>query len=342
MNPAVSIVCIAYNHEKYIEKTLQSFLMQETTFDFEILIHDDASTDGTADIIRKYEKQYPDLIRPVYQTENQYSQNVEIVYKFNYKRARGKYLAQSEGDDYWTDPLKLQKQYDFLQSHPEVSACIHPDRMINEEGSIILGYRKIYPSSRLMYVKEALYEQKTVATNSIFMRNYFTSDYEVPQWYFDADVTDFPLVLYLATKGPIYYMNEVMSAYRVAAHNSWTQRTMTDSEKRRRHVDKMIELLESFDAYTQYEHTTFVQRQIRRNRLGYLMADEYLRINNPDEFFRRYRTKSIPERVKYNIYSVLPRTVMFQRQFKSSRTAMHFRKREVFPVKEHAGDTVTD
>lgn len=333
MNPKVSIICIAYNHEKYIEKTLQSFLMQETDFDYEILVHDDASTDGTADIIRKYEKLYPELIRPLYQSENQYSKDVELVYEFNYKRAKGEYLAQSEGDDYWTDPLKLQKQYDFLNTHPEVSACIHPDRMINEEGTIILGYRKIYPSDTFMSVKEALYEQKTVATNSIFMRNYFTSDYIVPKWYFDADVTDFPLVLYLATKGPIYYMNEVMSAYRVAAQNSWTQRVMTDSEKRRKHVDKMIELLEAFDEYTQYEHTGYVQRQIRRNKLGYLMADEYLRINNPKEFYERYRTKSLKERVKYNIYSVLPRTVMFQRQFKNSPAAMRFRKKEVFPFK---------
>lgn len=333
MSPKVSIICIAYNHEKYIEKTLQSFIMQQTNFNFEILVHDDASTDGTADIIRKYEEMYPDLIKPIYQSENQYSQNVEIVYQFNYKRAGGEYLAQSEGDDYWTDPLKLQKQYDYLNEHSEVSACIHPDKMINEEGTTIVGYRKLYSSNKLMTVKEALHEQKTVPTNSIFMRNYFTSDYVVPKWYFDSDVTDFPLVLYLATKGPIYYMNEVMSAYRVAAENSWTQRVMTDSEKRRRHVDKMIELLEAFDSYTQYEHTTFVQRQIRRNKLGYLMADEYLRINNPDAFYERYRSSRIGERVKYNIYSILPRTVMLQRQLKSSRTALRFRKKEVFPFK---------
>lgn len=331
MNPKVSIICIAYNHEKYIEKTLQSFLKQQTDFDYEILIHDDASTDRTAEIIRTYEKNYPDIIKPIYQKENQYSKNVEIVYQFNFKRARGEYIAQSEGDDYWTDPLKLQKQYDYLNDHPDVSACIHPDKMINEEGTVIVGYRKLYSSDRLMSVREALYEQKTVSTNSIFMRNYFTSDYIVPQWYFDADVTDFPLMLYLATKGPIYYMNEVMSAYRVSAQNSWTRRVMTDSEKRRMHVDHMIQLLESFDTYTNYEHTRFVRRQIRKNRLGYLMADEYLRLNDPETFYKRYKAKHINSRIKYNLYSILPRTVIFHRQLKSSPAVLRLRKKEVFP-----------
>lgn len=109
--PLVSICCITYNHAPYIRQCLEGFLIQKTTFPFEILIHDDASTDGTADIIREYEARYPHLIKPIYQVENQYSKGTKISSTYNYPRAKGKYIALCEGDDYWTDPLKLQNKF---------------------------------------------------------------------------------------------------------------------------------------------------------------------------------------------------------------------------------------
>jgi len=121
-NPLVSVSCITYNHEPYIRQCLDGFLMQQCDFEYEILIHDDASTDGTSEIIREYQEKYPEIIKPIIQTENQWSQGVRgIMAKFNFSRARGKYIALCEGDDYWTDPLKLQKQVDFLENNPEYS-----------------------------------------------------------------------------------------------------------------------------------------------------------------------------------------------------------------------------
>ena len=122
----VSICCITYNHAQFIRKCLDGFLMQKTDFPVEILIHDDCSTDGTTEIIREYEAKYPDLIFPLYEEENQYQQGkaAEIDF-YNYRRARGKYIAYCEGDDYWTDPLKLQKQVDFMEANPEYSVCFH-------------------------------------------------------------------------------------------------------------------------------------------------------------------------------------------------------------------------
>ncbi len=107
----VSISCKTYNHEDYIADAIDGFLQQKTNFKYEILIHDDASTDRTADIIRAYEKKYPDLIKPIYQTVNQYSIEGVSVTQLNLSRAKGKYIAECEGDDYWIDPYKLQKQY---------------------------------------------------------------------------------------------------------------------------------------------------------------------------------------------------------------------------------------
>ena len=115
----VSVICLAYNHEKYIRKCLDGFVMQKTNFKFEALVHDDASTDKTAEIIREYEEKYPDIIKPVYQTENQHSKKISIFTTFLAPNARGEYLAWCEGDDCWTDPGKLQKQVDFLDAHPD-------------------------------------------------------------------------------------------------------------------------------------------------------------------------------------------------------------------------------
>lgn len=131
--PLVSICCITYNHAPFIRKCLDGFLMQETSFPIEILVHDDASTDGTDGIIREYAKKYPTLFFPLFETENQYGKgNQNVIDFYNYRRARGKYIAYCEGDDYWTDPLKLQKQIDFMESHPAFSVCFHRCQYFDE------------------------------------------------------------------------------------------------------------------------------------------------------------------------------------------------------------------
>ncbi len=130
--PMVSILCIAYNHEKFIEDAIEGFLIQETDFPFEILIHDDASTDTTADIIREYEVRYPRLIKPIYQVENQYSKGIKPYFFIIMPRAKGRYLAYCEGDDYWTDSKKLQIQVDFLEANPDYVISGHDALSIDE------------------------------------------------------------------------------------------------------------------------------------------------------------------------------------------------------------------
>ena len=132
--PIVSICCMSYNHAPFIRKTLDGFLMQQPPScvsqdaklsDWcEILIHDDASTDGTNNIICEYAEKYPDLFHPLYETENQYSKG-KVMDVYNYNRVNGRYIAVCEGDDFWTDPYKLQKQVDFMESHQEYSVCFH-------------------------------------------------------------------------------------------------------------------------------------------------------------------------------------------------------------------------
>ena len=115
-----SINCVTFNHANYIRTALDSFLMQKTDFAFEILVHDDASTDGTSSIIREYAARYPDQVKPLIQTENQYSQGIDnISGAFNFPRARGKYIFMCDGDDYFLSPDKLQKQVDYMEAHPD-------------------------------------------------------------------------------------------------------------------------------------------------------------------------------------------------------------------------------
>lgn len=135
----VSICCITYNHAQYVRKCLDGFLRQECNFRYEILIHDDCSTDGTDAVIREYEVKYPSKIFPLYETENMYQKGYagKMNDTFNIPRARGKYIALCEGDDYWTDPLKLQKQVDFMEAHPDYSMCYTDYQTVDAQGECI-------------------------------------------------------------------------------------------------------------------------------------------------------------------------------------------------------------
>lgn len=130
--PLVSICCLVYNHEPYLRDCFEGFVKQKTSFPIEILVHDDASTDRSADIIREYTAKYPDLFKPIYQTENQGSKGVRISLKYQFPRAQGKYIALCEGDDYWTDPDKLQMQVDWLEKHPEYAMHFHRSELLYE------------------------------------------------------------------------------------------------------------------------------------------------------------------------------------------------------------------
>ena len=138
--PLVSICCLTYNHAPFVRQCLDGFLMQKTTFPIEILIHDDCSTDGTDAIIKEYTEKYPDIIKPLFETENKYSNGYrgKMDITFNYSRAQGKYIASCEGDDYWTDPLKLQKQVDFMEANPEYSVCFHSVDLYDNRNNVYL------------------------------------------------------------------------------------------------------------------------------------------------------------------------------------------------------------
>jgi len=218
--PIVSICCTTYNHEKFIRKCLDGFLMQETTFPVEVLINDDASTDRTADIIREYENNYPHIIRPIYQVENQYSKGKKPNPSFNYPRSNGKYIALCEGDDYWIHPQKLLKQIYFLEANDDYSICFHNAKILNN-GNLVDNYlKKIGPDTTNI---TDLAKDNYIYTASSLVRNYYSKG--LPGYFESCQVGDYPFLLFAAQTGKIKFIDECMSVYRIHEGGVWSTKT---------------------------------------------------------------------------------------------------------------------
>jgi len=214
-NPLVSICCVTYNHEPYIHDCLNGFIMQKTNFPFEVLIHDDASTDKTADIIREYEAKYPNIIKPVYQSENQFSKKVGINITYQFPRAKGKYIAMCEGDDYWTDPLKLQKQVDFLEENSGFSGCFHNAALVDSNNEFLRLMHSKPNEMKSVYEFTDSIQGWFMPTASILFKNN-NEIMNVLKLLCKHNIIsgDRLLIAAIASVGNIKYMPEVMSAYR--------------------------------------------------------------------------------------------------------------------------------
>lgn len=227
MQPLVSICSLVYNHAPYLRQCLDGFVMQQTTFPFEVVIHDDASTDGSAAIIREYATRYPNIFVPIYQTENQYSQGKKVSSTFVFPRARGKYIALCEGDDYWTDPLKLQKQVDFLEANPEYGLVrTDVNRLYQETQMIDTAFFSHPPYSRIKdtYADYLVNAWFAAPCTWVFKRSLL--EY-VPTERFV--VGDLPLLLTIVSKERVKYINEVTSVYRILSSSA--SHFKTDNEQ---------------------------------------------------------------------------------------------------------------
>lgn len=249
--PLVSICCLTYNHEPFIRDALEGFLMQETTFPYEIVIYDDASTDRTQDIIREYTLKYPDLIRPMLQTENQYSKGITNPSgAFNFPRARGKYIAMCEGDDYWTDPHKLQMQVDFLEKHSGCALCIHSARILTIDGSFSDRRIRPYKGTRRLSPEDIIDKPQGYAMASLVFPSIVVK--ELPSYYTNCPVGDIPQQLMAASMGWGFYIDRDMSVYRVGVPTSWTTQEKKGDyiSKQRRYVRQMKHMYREFDQAT--------------------------------------------------------------------------------------------
>ena len=243
----VCIHCMTYNHEKYLADALEGFVMQKTNFPFVAVVIDDFSTDGTADVLRQYEAKYPDIIKAVYLQENYYSQHKSKKPFLEPYDSQAKYIAICEGDDYWTDPLKLQKQVDFLEAHEDYSMCFHGAEIKNEtDTKVITTCDKIECKE---YFTNDIFPGWVVPTASVVYRRDLVAKFpslKHQKWIKYGDIV---LFLKCTHMGRVWGMSDMMSVYRMTENGAVvTQRYETDyNEKLCLHYRFLMENFSQLD-----------------------------------------------------------------------------------------------
>ncbi|MDK9737728.1 glycosyltransferase [Vibrio sp. D404a] len=224
----VSIICATYNQENYIQDAIVGFLMQKTNFRFEIVIHDDASTDNTANIVKSYQKRYPDIIKPIFQKENQYSKGGFKPLRYASRFARSKYLALCEGDDFWVNKNKLQVQYDELESNPQVKMCFHPAYELYPNGSIVKS--AVYANKKRTFSTEEVIKigGGFSPTASVFVRKDVFG--QLNELFQALVVGDYYNQILSSIPNGVIYLPVPMSVYRRLALNSFTNENTKDVE----------------------------------------------------------------------------------------------------------------
>ena len=255
-NPLVSVRCITYNHEPYIAQALDGFLMQKTNFPFEVIVHDDASTDKTADVIREYEKKYPKIIKPIYQTENQYSKRDGSIGRVMNAACKGKYIAICEGDDYWIDENKLQLQVEFLEKNPEYGMCFSNSK-IQRNGVIEKFIEPNIQSNREVLPHEIILNGGMfVPTPSIVYLKSMLSEYPIcckQCW-----VGDYPLQIYCALQRKVFCFNTAFVVYQKFSPGSWTLRMANQTyEQKRLGIISELKMLNGLNELSQYKYNQY-------------------------------------------------------------------------------------
>ena len=261
----VTVLCTAYNHEAYLRTCLEGLVHQETDFGYEILISDDASTDGTAAIIREYEARYPERIRPFYFEENIFSRGINVYDAYFFPAARGKYTAICEGDDYWTDPTKLQRQVDFLEAHPKYTACVH-DTLVHSCDGGKPDYRLLRHGADCdVQFEDVLFGMShAFHTSSILARKEIIAH---PADFFYVGLAhgfgDQPDGLWLITNGRVRYLDRCMSVYRIHSNNAaWSSAVDGTYGKMLEFFEGKLALLRAYRPYAQPERVPAVDQAI--------------------------------------------------------------------------------
>ena len=262
--PLLSCCCITYNHEKFISQAIDGMLIQETNFPFEIILHDDASTDGTVEIIKKYAEKYPNIIRTILQKENQYSKKRNIM-AIPIKEAKGQYIASLEGDDYWIDPLKLQKQVEFLENNSDYVCCYHNSMVVDDNNKVV---RDTFIGGPKDYSKNELLATGTdITTHSVVFRNVI----EYPD-----DLTGIPfgdMVRWhlMGFYGKAKYLDNVgKAAYRKHEKGVWS----------------------NLDSFSRFEKTVFTKQRIKGNLVKHQLPTDEID-NNIDRYVSRVLTEAL-------------------------------------------------
>ncbi|WP_300917444.1 glycosyltransferase [uncultured Muribaculum sp.] len=295
MNFALVVIeCFTYNQENYIRDALDGFVIQKTCFPFVAIVHDDASTDNTARIIHDYAEKYPEIIKPIYETENQYSKkdgslskimNNEII------RYNPKYIACCEGDDYWTDPYKLQKQVDFLESHPDYGMCYTKvKRFVQKSNQFIDEWGGPNETMDKLLIENTIPTLTAVFHKAIYY-NYLTEIHPSKRGWL---MGDYPIWLYFAQNSKIKFINETTGVYRIC----------TESASHSNDIEKIIRFNNSYhDIRTWYNsrQNTVPQKKLDQNQAVLLFNSSVFRSSKEYAklYYKRIENKTPKIRIKY-------------------------------------------
>jgi glycosyltransferase involved in cell wall biosynthesis len=285
--PLVTVSVITYNQVSYIRRCIESILMQKTSFPFDLVIGEDCSTDGTREIVMDYAEKYPDLIRLIISDSNVgITENIKRI-----KTAcRGELRASCEGDDYWIDPLKLQKQYEAivkfdaaLVTHASL-VVFYADGKISTEGKV----RRAREGSGYLEIEDIINRKAKFHTSSFFMRADLIN--RIPDWYYQCPIGDFPLEVIMAWFGKVYYIDEIMSLYQKGVPGSFTERKKSPSIlendwgmglEKAHHI-----MYENIDRFTDYKYSDLIQEWNKKR-----LIESYTIHGNLDYFVKGERLK---------------------------------------------------
>lgn len=289
----VSIRCITYNHAPYIRQCLEGFVMQKTNFRFQAIVHDDASTDGTTDIVREYAEKYPDIIIPMYEKENRWSKHDGSLLTVMLPYLKGKYIAECEGDDYWTDPLKLQKQYDALETHPDCTICFCKVGVVTKTDSSLSDTipTKGFEASGIVSLKDFIKNEYgkgrwSFQSSCFFMRReYYMGGNDSREFFSHFPYSDQPQILWCLLHGQGYYINERCGNYRIFSGGFTSQSHSTRAVGIKRERDLYM-ALDFLDKYTFQKYHKYIKKKqlliesnidyFSKNKIG-LLSPKYLK-----------------------------------------------------------------
>ncbi|WP_131679674.1 glycosyltransferase family 2 protein [Metapseudomonas furukawaii] len=265
-NPLVSVVCTTYNHKNYIEDAIRGFLIQKTDFPFEVIIHDDASTDGTDLIVRKYVEEYPTLIRLISQTENQYSKGKRVI-PLAAKHAVGEYLALCEGDDFWVSPEKLSKQISSMKANSQCKISFHRALM----GGGQLSGRPIssskldwltYPSKTFVFPAKnvILGDGVFMPTPSIIVRKECLDS--LPEWFDETPVGDYFIQVLSSMPAGALYLPDAMCFYRTQSSGSWTKTMKSNPTMRLKFFDSYMSAMRKLGSAIDKRYVDKIEKMI--------------------------------------------------------------------------------
>ncbi|MEO3986520.1 glycosyltransferase family 2 protein [Plesiomonas shigelloides] len=277
----VSVCCITYKQKQYISQAIDSFLVQKTSFPFEIIIGDDNGNDGTLEILLAYQARYPKIIKIVYSNLN-VGANKNLMRVFYL--AKGKYIAVCEGDDYWCESNKLQYQLDILEADPSISICVHSAKLL--KNNLLCDGFKIPSEKEFFSAYDVLLTNKQFSpTASYFFRKEVIN--QLPDWFQSAPIGDFFIEIYALSIGRGCYLNKSMSVYRVSAENSWSSHIKKDFYKFTNTQDRIVE----YTCKILFDFPEFKDLIARRVSLIYLDVIKRSILSKNDELLDMYLHK---------------------------------------------------